>query len=76
VGVLLPQREEDLDLVEQNLGGVDAAYITPGIAALAPEERGDWWGWLGTRGIYRGMVPVGTTPPGWLLRVRESEGNR
>jgi 4-amino-4-deoxy-L-arabinose transferase-like glycosyltransferase len=69
--VWLCQREEDWLGLERTVGPVDATYLTPGIAQMAPAEQGDWWFWLTSpRGVYQGLAPAERRPPTGVLKVR------
>jgi hypothetical protein len=72
--VWLCQREEDWISLERSVGLVDAAYVTPMMAQMAPPERGDWWFWLASpQGTVRGLVPATPGPPLGVLRVRRMD---
>lgn len=68
----LPQREEDLTLLEKFTGPVDAAWITPAALQVPPEERGTWWFWLTTpQSSYHGLALAPSMPPGAMLWLRK-----
>ena len=70
----LPWRDKDWDRIESVCGPVDAAYVTPGLAAVPPGERAAWWVWLvSPRGVYRDLGPAGPTPNGGACRIRKGE---
>jgi hypothetical protein len=76
-GIWLPQREEDLDILEKNFGSMDAAYVSPAIGSLPVAEWGNWWTWVITpQGVYRGLVTVAGTNSTGILRLQRREGSR
>lgn len=70
--VWICRRTEDWEALQRTVGPVDATYITPAIAQVRPEERGDVAFWLASAGRYGDLVPVPPekNPPVGVVKVR------